>query len=811
MDPLHGLPPAPAWGQWTGLFGRSAIIAGVALFALAAVLWIVQKPKLARVSFYTAVASLFGAFASLLALFVGDQFQYEYVFGHSEAKAALIYKIAGIWTGQEGSFILWAITTAFFGALALRATKIYERWYGVMTAGFLSVLCAILAYESPFGLMKEAMQNGQSFVPPTGAGIPPTLFNYWVIIHPPTIFLGFGALIVPFSMACAAMLERNAKDWAPIVRPWTLAGMAILGLGVCMGGLWAYETLGWGGFWAWDPVENASFVPWLFLAALAHGLIVQITKGRMTGANLILGGLGFISFVYGTFLTRSGLLDDVSNHSFASMDRSALVILRFVLIALSAGFLGLYLWRGRALVSAAQPDTDEGMRREAFYRFGTLMLFLLGVVVALGMSWPVVTALRSGSGKRVEEILYHRVIIWFFVPAMLAMAVAPFVTWRTMSRRELIMRVANVFSLSLFITGMVLVALQGPDWGLAGSWNEMMNAPVGNGKLPAVPVVALLLLLCSFVAVSGLWRAIESARRANSSLGAFVAHFGFAVLIGGLIVSRGLERKEEIFVQAGNPGTTSLGYTLTFKDFSKPDMSDKDNKAIFEVTARDGSTFEARPGLYSVEQGGQPDWQVWPHIQRFAFHDVYFALHKPVTDIWEKPASFKPGETRLEGKVTVTYLKFLQEGTPGTPGAKFGGLFRFKVQERDGEPEKSYDAMPMMALTENGVQPEMAQVGPHLFAMMGRMDAATKAIDLRLMLQQPMYPVEIYTKPLTGLVWLGTGILSLGGFMAAFARRSRAARTSQAEAPETFPIEPDAPLPAPKSETPPRARQLRES
>ncbi|RYG32923.1 hypothetical protein EON81_19475 [bacterium] len=797
MDPLHGLPPAPLWGQWTGHIGRGAIVAGVVLFALAAVLWIAKRPKLARVSFYTATLSLFTAFGSLIALFVGDQFQYDYVFGHSEAKAALIYKIAGVWTGQQGSFILWAITTGFFAALALRASKMYERWYGVVTSGFLSVLCAILAYESPFNLMKEAMLNGKSFVPPTGAGIPSTLFNYWVIIHPPTIFLGFGALIVPFAMACAAMLERNATDWAKIVRPWALSGLAILGLGVCMGGLWAYETLGWGGFWAWDPVENASFIPWLFLAALAHGLIVQITKGRMIGANLILGGLGFIAFVYGTFLTRSGLLDDVSNHSFASMDRSALVILRIVLIGVSAGFLGLYFWRGRALASQVEPDTESGMRREAFYRFGTLMLFLLGVVVALGMSWPVVTALRTGSGKRVEEILYHRVIIWFFIPAMLGMAVAPFISWRSMGRRELIMRVANVFSLSLFITGMVLVALQGPDWGLAGSWHETVNAPIGNGKLPAVPVIALLLLLCTFVAVTGMWRAIESAKQAKSSLGAFISHFGFAVLIGGLIVSRGLERKEEVFVQAGSPATTSLGYTLVFKDFSKPDMSDRENKALFEVTDRNGETFEAQPGLYSIEQGGEADWQVWPHIQRYTFHDVYFALHKPVTDIWEKPATFKPGETREEGKVTVTFLKALTEGEPGTPGAKFGGLFRIKIQEREGEPLKSYDTAPMMTLTENGVVPELAQAGPHLFAMVGRMDAATKSVDLRLMFQKPMYPVEIYTKPLTGLVWLGTGILSLGGFMAAFARRTRSARAArEAKSPANPPLDPNAPVPA---------------
>lgn len=795
MDPLHGLSPAPAWGQWTGTIGKGAIVAGLALFVLAAALWIFRRAKPARALFYGGIASLFTAFGTLVALFVGNQFQYEYVYNHSEAGAELKYKVAGVWTAQQGSFLLWAVCTAVFGGLALRATKSYERWYGAIVSGFLASLCGILAYETPFGLMKEVVQNGQAFVPPDGVGIPPTLFNYWVIIHPPTIFMGFGSLIVPFALACAAMLDRNAVDWVRIVRPWALTGFAILGLGVCMGGLWAYETLGWGGFWQWDPVENASFIPWLILAAFIHGVMVQITKGRMIGANLMLAGLGFISFVYGTFLTRSGLLENVSNHSFASMDRSALVILRTILMVVTGGFAALYVWRGRPLAAVAQTDEEVGYRREAFYRFGSLMLFLLGVVIALGMSWPVITALQNGKGSKVEEFLYHKVVVWFFVPTMLAMAVAPFVSWRGMARRELIMRVVNVFSLSLFITGMTLVALQGPDWGLHSNWENTVAAPWG-GRLPTVPVVALLLLLCVFVAVSGMWRAIESARRAQSSVGAFVAHFGFAMLIGGLIVSRGLERKEQVFVQAGQPVQTSMGYTIVFKDFTGKDLEDRENKAIFEVTDREGRKFEARPGLYMFDQGGQTKWQVWPHIERQNFHDVYFALHDPVMDVFEEPMALKPGETKKDGSISIAYVKPLQEGEPGMPGAKFGADLRVTVQD-EGKPSETFEAAPMLELSQGGLLPILAPVGDDLIATIGRLDAATKAVDVRLILAKPIYPVEIYTKPLTGLVWLGTGILSIGGLMSAFARRSRAVRAArEAKKPVTRPNDPNAPVPA---------------
>ncbi len=344
--------------MWTGQAGSLFVFAGIVFFAIAILSALLQGrfPKLARLgtpTLWLGSISIFGAMACLMTLFIKNQFQYEYVFARADIHTDLKYKIAGVWSGQQGSFLLWACCSALFGLLALKGTGVYKRWYTLVFAVFLGSLCGILAYETPFHPIHEVMRDGKIFVPPTGQGMTPSLQNYWVVIHPPTIFLGFGALAVLFAYSIAGMLSGNLKDWVAYVRPWSMLALTLLGIGLVMGGLWAYETLGWGGFWMWDPVENTSFVPWIFLAAFVHGMIVQTNKGRWHGANLWFAALPFLTFCYGTFLTRSGYLTKVSVHSFAEMDKSALKILIAFLVVAIGSFIGTYLWKGRKAAKAA--------------------------------------------------------------------------------------------------------------------------------------------------------------------------------------------------------------------------------------------------------------------------------------------------------------------------------------------------------------------------------------------------------------------------------------------------------------------------
>jgi cytochrome c-type biogenesis protein CcmF len=755
-----------------GEIGAKSIWFAIAALLLAILFYVIagsnpRRMAIANALFVIGCGTFFVPFAAILTLFIRDQFQFQYVFNHGDTITELKYKIAGVWTAQEGSFLLWAVCTSLFGLLTLRGSGVYRRAYASTFAVVLCILGGILAFESPFGLLKDVVQNGEVLIPPRGNGMVPSLQNYWVVIHPPVIFLGFGALTIFFAYGVAALIHQDAKQWIALARPWGLAILGVLGLGICMGGLWAYETQGWGGFWAWDPVENVSLVPWLFLVILVHGFIVQTARGKWAIGNLWLSGLPFISFVYGTFLTRSGLLDKVSVHSFASMNGTALQILRIALITLTVAFVGLAIWRAKTVAMATvEPQAEEsGVTRESGYRFGMLLFLLLGAVIALGMSWPVITALQGGQGSRVEEWLYHQVVVWFFIPIMFAMAAVPFISWRGMGWKALLNRIANCLSLAIGATGFLYIGMMDTPWGVRAHAGTTVRNPFG-GTWPMVPVVGILVALCFFVAITAGWRAIELSRKWGMTVGGFVAHVGFALLLGGLIISRGFEMKQQVFVQSGAPAN-ALDYIVTFKELKGKDLFDRDAKAVFELEDPKGEKITVEPGLYYYNQNEEVKPQVWPYVKNSPTHDVYFALFPPVTDVWEVPQTFRVKEKREIDGITVEYLEPTTEGEPGTAGAKFGAKMR--ITTRTG----TYDVNPKMELTEGGIQPVLTAVGTEFFAVLGRMDAGTRNVDLKLLFQKPLYPVEVYYKPLTILVWVGTGILTIGGLMAAFGRRRR--------------------------------------
>ncbi|AIE87313.1 cytochrome c biogenesis protein CcsA [Fimbriimonas ginsengisoli] len=773
QDPLAGFPTAPAWSLFVGPLGKGLVIAGLVFFALSAILSGLSARSdrfkvFATIGFYLGAVSLFGAVGCLTSLFVNNQFEYDYVFNHGDVHTALQYKIAGVWSGQQGSFLLWATTSAIFGLLALRGTGHYRSAYLTVYSTFLGTLCGILAYETPFKIIPQLISNGKVVVPPTGQGLAPSLMNYWVVIHPPTIFMGFGALTVLFAYAVAAIVTGDVRDWVSRVRPWSLVATGILGLGICMGGFWAYETLGWGGFWKWDPVENASFVPWLFLVTFVHGIMVQVSRKRWHGMNLVLGAIPFIAFVYGTFLTRSGFLENVSVHSFAEMDKSALKILEIFLSLVFFGFFALYAFRGAKLGRAANAEipAQPGIGREGLYGTGILFLSLLAFVLAMGMSWPLIMALSHRQVAAVEEALYHMVVVWFFIPVMIGIAVTPFVSWRPLGGREILRRLTNVFSASVALTGAILLALRFPEWGVRAASASTVTMPFGL-RMATLPWVAILLLTCCFAFVGNLWRIVETMKRSKSSLGGFFTHLGIAVLFAGLIVSRGLEQTntKPLFVRDGTPDG-AFGYTVAYKDRIAKSPEDRDGKIAFTVTAPGGETFTATPGLYfqRAMDGGEGKPMVWPFIRRYAAHDFYLSMGAPIVTVWEKPIWFKPGETKTEKDITITYRGMKMTGQPGTPSAVFGADILFIA---DG---KVANVTPQFSVA-NG--PNLPLATRDFRVALMQMDAKDKSVALQVYFSTALYPIEIFTKPLTGLVWLGAGMIFVGGFLSAFLRRRR--------------------------------------
>ncbi|MBS1706543.1 MAG: cytochrome c biogenesis protein CcsA [Armatimonadetes bacterium] len=772
MDPhaQQMLVPAPAWSLGVGELGRIAILSAICFFAISALgsLFAFRSKAVERIGAWGFTAGCLGlitAFVSLGTLFLTHQFHFIYVFNHSDKGSPLAYQIAAIWSGQEGSFLLWATLSAAIGLVAIRTTGEYRRWFTVVYAAFLGGLAGILAYESPF---RFELLDGK-FAPPDGSGLNPTLMNPWVTIHPPVIFLGFGSLTILFAWAWAALLKGDHNNWAPMVRPWAIFTATLLGIGLCMGGFWAYETLGWGGFWAWDPVENQSFVSWVWVVALIHGLFMQVSRKKWVLANILLSGTSLLTFLYGTYLTRSGVLKDTSVHSFAEMNTTALRMLIAMFVVFTGGFAISFvraLWRHRGEPKHTIAPPDFWLNRERFYSLATWTLLGLGVAAGLGMSVPFFQFLRGEKPKIVEEHLYNQLSVFLFIPLMLGVAIAPLVTWRGMSLGKLFSRVAGILGASFLILTALIAYIK---FGTANEFKQEPGAVIEGLlglKLPLTGWILFLAWICIFAATSNLARLAEMARKTRSGLGGFVTHVGVVVTMLGLIVSRGLERKEELVVQAGNPGF-AFGNLVRLLPTSGKNFFQRENTVDFELVTTDKTSTRVSPVLFYTLRPNNPEPAptVRPAVVSHGLYDVYVAIY-PMAFEAGNPVTLRPGESHKVDDLEVTYKAFKREGEAGMAGTKFSA--ELLATDESG----SHTLSPAMKIGDSGPEFYPAETQDFTIAFQ-RMDAANKAVTLQFFYKSPLYPLDIYYKPLTILVWIGAGIMAIGGFWSALSRRSR--------------------------------------
>jgi cytochrome c-type biogenesis protein CcmF len=309
--------------------------------------------KVGRISFWIHAAAVTGVFITLFIIIYGHYFEYQYAWQHSSRSLPWYYMLSCFWEGQEGSFLLWLFWDAVIGILLIYTVKSWESPVLAIVCLTQIVLASMLLgidvgdiYKigsSPFSLLREKMaDNAPIFRTPEylnqitdGRGLNPLLQNYWMVIHPPTLFFGFASSIIPFAFAISGLWTGKYKEWLKPALPWTLVSVMILGTGIIMGGFWAYESLSFGGYWAWDPVENASLVPWLLLIAALHLMLIYKSTGTSIILTYILSIAAFLLVLYATFLTRSGILGDSSVHSFTDLGLSGqLMIFMFVFYAL---------------------------------------------------------------------------------------------------------------------------------------------------------------------------------------------------------------------------------------------------------------------------------------------------------------------------------------------------------------------------------------------------------------------------------------------------------------------------------------------
>lgn len=781
--PLQPLLPVGSL-TWLGHIGYGLVALALiaCLFAIFTAVRQGDQPEQLKRSVTSAKSAcwfLFGAFAILITLFVTSQFQFRYVQRHSALDHELKYKVAGVWSGQEGSILLWAVSAAIFLLLSINRSSIYQRWFTVAYAAFLAGVSGILFFESPFFLNPPLSDLSDGF------GMSPMLMNYWVVIHPPTIFLGFGSLAILFSFAVAAMVQKDLNSYIPLARPWAILALTLVGVGLCMGGFWAYETLGWGGFWIWDPVENTSFVPWVLLATFIHGIFVQNARNKWHIANLVFAGLPFLAFGYGTFLTRSGFLGDTSVHSFAQMDRSALWIL-IALVSISFIVFIAMVVRTAIWWKTAGPDPRDSsglLQREAFFTTGNWLLVFLGCVTGFGMSVPLVQSLLGQQPKIVEEQLYNTITSLAFLPLIVLMAIGPFLTWRSLPLRQILPKFINIFAATIGTVGFVMLWMrwggQEVDFGpLAVGFpghavkpDETTRMLFGAFHVYTAPWVLFLTAICLFALYANLWRMAQIWKVNKTSFGGMLTHFGVIMAMTGLIFSRGLQQKVEGVVHSSKT-FEAFGYGVNLKGITTS-YTDRNNQVRLEFT-KDGQKFTATPGLYFIpNEEGLPSEFVWPYIRSHLLYDIYILAR--AFEITENgmpdfggsvPVGLLPGQRAEFNGYVFQYNGLRTEGTPGT----FGATFRAPVTVFGPDGESVIE--PYIKLLGPGeMERPVIPVGSGMGLMIDRIDAADKTAYFTVKYLSPAYPVQIFYKPLTGLVWWGVSIMTIGGFIAAYGRR----------------------------------------
>jgi cytochrome c-type biogenesis protein CcmF len=415
--------------------GRAALVTSLLLLVYALVAGSVAAWKGRRRLAESAQNALLGSFAAtlvgavvLLTALARHDFSFQYVAEHTSRELPLGYTLTAFWGGQEGSLLLWLLVLCGYAAAAVltgrRAGKEVLAWV-VPVLGLVGTFFAFLLVfvASPFATQATAAD---------GAGLNPSLQNPYMAVHPPLLYLGYVGLTVPFAFAMGALLARRTDErWIVATRRWTLAAWMFLGIGQLLGAHWAYVEIGWGGYYAWDPVENAALMPWLAATAFLHSVMIQEKRGMLKVWNVLLVTLAFGLSIFGTFLTRSGIIQSI--HSFTQSSIGPWFLGFICLIA--AGSLALIYARLPLLRSKTR--LESLVSREATFLYNNLLLVALALTILWGVVYPLLSEAVTGEAATVSKPYYNFFLHTFGLPLLLLMGIGPLVAWRRASLRAL--------------------------------------------------------------------------------------------------------------------------------------------------------------------------------------------------------------------------------------------------------------------------------------------------------------------------------------------------------------------------------------
>jgi cytochrome c-type biogenesis protein CcmF len=782
-----------------------------------------------RVAFVIHFVSVLGIIISLFYIIANHLFEYHYAWSHSSRNLPTHYMISCFWEGQEGSFLLWIFWHALLGLIVIRTNKKWEApvmtIFSLVQAFLGSMILGVIIFDvkigsSPFILLRDALDApifalDPNFVPEDGTGLNPLLQNYWMVIHPPTLFLGFATTLIPFAYAIAGLWKKEYKSWIRPALPWSIFAAAVLGLGILMGGYWAYETLTFGGYWNWDPVENAVYVPWIVLVAGIHTMIAFKKSNTALKASIILVIATFILILYSTFLTRSGILGDSSAHSFTDLGLSGQLLIYMLAFLVLSILLAIVRWK--EIPSTA--EETSAYSREFWIFMGATTLCLMGFQVIVPTSIPVFNAIVEAFGgisnmaPPADQVgFYTKWQMWFAIALALFSGTGQFFWWKKMDAESLKNAIMMPIMISVVLSALIIVV----------------------SGIYVIPY--MLIIIASIYSIVANGKILISVLKSNYTLaGGSIAHIGVAMMLIGILYSSGYSKvvslntsgllyakdapdeinRESVMLWINEPRQMK-DYILTYsgqfvesedvKGYIKKDMlkqTDDPYRAVLKnnlerngkIKHQKGDTIHIYPEntYYKIEYTNPngknftlyPRAQVnptmgllsSPDVRRTTWVDLYThvsMIADPEQEIeWSKAEEreLRPGE-RFFVNDFVAELKSLQQVTELEDFELREGDLAVQAEVIIYDKNKTYNLKSVYLIRNNmagRISDETNDLGVKLSLIGINPEAGTVSMALQTA-QRDYVIMKALEKPLINVLWIGTLVLMLGFVIAIYRR-----------------------------------------
>jgi len=754
--------------------------------------------RIARVAFLLETISVLGIFFSLYYIIYNHYHEYYYAWNHSSRSLQLKYILSCFWEGSEGSFLLWSFWHCVLGWVLIKTSKKWEA--GVMTvisfAQFClaSMLIGLYFFGSkvgsnPFILWRHQMPDLPIFSDPNYLTLPRVyegndlntlLQNYWMVIHPPVLFLGFASTIVPFAFAFAGMMNKN-HDWIKTTLPWAAFSGAVLGTGIMMGAAWAYESLSFGGYWAWDPVENASLVPWIILIAGLHTNLIYKSTGYSLRSTYFFYIMCFILVLYSTFLTRSGILGDTSVHAFTDLGMNFQLIFFVLVFFVPAMFL---FFKNYKSIPSIQKE-ESSYSREFWMFIGSLVLFLSAILVTAKTSVPVYNKIFGTNIAPPEdpEFSYNQVQIFIVIIIGILTAVTQYFKYKDTPRDQfgkkiwLPTLIALIISLAISVFGNI-------------SYDKK-----GIGFLGAVYVGIFAAVYSVIANASYIFIVLKGKMKAA---GASVAHIGFGLVLVGVLISSSKksvlswnttgiavfkkDKKEDPTenITLFKGVATDMGkYMVTYV---RDTFNSTEHKRFYEIdfkskTGNEG--FKLYPDIIKNNKGME-GFSPNPDSKHYWYKDIFVYISSFEQNDKQDTASFrnvdmKVGDTTFYGNGMVVMNKVAVNPTAQKDKFTNGETAMFldmTVISKDG---RRYPLMPGIVINNNTIRnfPDTVKAQSLVVKFNKVSDPQTGKLEIGLKESgaiTDLITLKVYEFPMINVLWIGVMVMVIGFIMSILQR-----------------------------------------